>query len=348
MSDLFPSSTGPGKNKGWFSQPENVVTAIIVTLLSLAGIYFFSELKMIFWNAVSAFWGLIALLGSVLFVGWLVMADAPRTILWNLYKNAIRNTYRLIIQSDPIGIMKNFIERQQKQKEKFDFHITEVAAQVEKMGRAIDKNAKDAKTDLERAEQLRKMGNQRESQLQAAAAEGLLGSNKNMLPRYQLMQKIMAFLTRASEAADYTIRRTQEEVRQKQQEFDLMVASGKATASAMSIFSETSEDRKLFDMAMEEVENVVSTRTAEMDRLMKMSEGVLSNMDADQAVNLDHGIALLDRYMNGEDVTFELNPRQQQTIQEAIIIPTPVLGTKSQARVSNLPSNTTQNKTEWD
>jgi len=297
-------------SKGWLSQPENVVTILIIAVLGFCGVWFFAQLQNLFWQAVSGLVGLLTLGGIVLVLAWLIMADAPRFILGTLYRNAIRNTYRLIISNDPIGVMKNFTDRQQKNKDKFDEHIVEVQAQFVKMGRVLEKNARDAKQGLERAEKLRETGNVREAQLAAASAQGLAQSNQNMAPRYQLMQKILTFLNRASEAAGFTIQRTMDEVRTQQQEFELMESSGKAVNSAMKIFNDTSDERKSFDVAMEEVEDRVSTRTAEMERLMKMTEGVLSNMDADHAVILDHGIDLLDRYMNGEDISLDLSPQQ--------------------------------------
>lgn len=327
MSDLTPNlSSGASASKGMFSRnkPENTVTAILLAVGAGLGIFFLSEIKTFILNALGTVVGLIGLvwalagLGvSLLVIYWLLFGEAPRTIMWNLYKNSIRNIYRAIVAHDPVGITKNYIEKLKAQYEKAEFHRTKVNAELVGMAKDLKANEARAVKALEEANFSSNRGNARNAALLSTEASTLKESNEAMLPRYTQLQQVVTFLQRMAETADFELQRTMTMVGIKQKEYERMQSSGKALSAFQAIFGEDSEDRKMFDMAMEEMENSINFRTAEMDRLMNTYEGVLAKSEANKGVVIEHGMELLERFQNGENVSLDLNSALENIKQQS-------------------------------
>ena len=358
MSDIFPATTSgssPSQSKGLFhkSKPENAVTAVVLGAAILAGIWFFAQLKTLVLDAMGTVvgligltWALAGLMVTIMFFYWLFTSEVPRTFLWNIYKNLVRNSYKMLVAHDPVGITKNFIEKLQKQFERAEFFRTKVNAELVGMQKDLKDNERQAQGALEQAKYAKEHGNDRQAALLSTKAQTLKQSNDTMLPRYNQLQQVVTFLQRMADAASFELENTQTMVGIKQKEYERMQSSGRALNAFQAIFGAESEDKKLFDMAMSEMEDTINFRTAEMDRLMNTYETVLSSNEANKGVLLEHGMELLDRFQSGENVSLDLNAAFEKARVESQSSLAPNYSTRTPVNLST-PDRTSINPNKW-
>jgi len=198
--------------------------------------------------------------------------------------------------------------------------IDELAGAKEKLGNKMNANAESAKDHLAKAAKAQQMGNNQAASLHAMQAGGLQEMNNKLAPLYGNMQKLHEFLEKVYKAADFVIKQTQIQVELKEAEYDAIKSSSKALRSAMSIFKGDPDKRAMFEQSLEYIQDDMAKKVGEMKRIMQLSTEFMDNADIDSGVNYDKGMALLDQYMSGQQLSI-LAPQQStvpQTFQSSL------------------------------
>ena len=300
MNNLPFSGDGDKSGKPFWSKPEG--KASLLVLIGAGAVVFY------YWGLILPF--LIMTLQNTLYFGFLcgvvglivfLLGNRQfRTLIFYLWRTFMRWLAGLIIQIDPIAILKTYIEDLKAKREEMNRKIDELAGAKEKLGRKIDENTAKAETLLQQAAKAKSMNMQAEASLKAMEAGGLQTMNEKLLPLFGNMQKLLEFLERAYKAADFTIRQAEIEVQLKEAEYDAIKTGHRALRSAMSVFKGDPDKRAMFEQSLEFMQDDMARKVGEMKRIMDLSTQFLNNADIEAGVNYDKGLKLLDEYMNNQ------------------------------------------------
>ncbi len=295
--DNLPMSGPDGQDlKSFWGKPEGKAT-----LLLLAGV---GCVVFYFWGLIVPF--VVATLANTLYAGilfgviallvFLLTNKQVRTMVWYLWRTFMRFMVGLVIQIDPIAILKSYIADLEDKARTLFNKISELAGAEEKLGAKIRKNDEDADTELQTASKAKSMGKADAAQLHAMKAAGLKSMNEKLLPLYGNMQRLHAFLDRAYKASDLVVRQAKIQVELKEAEYDAIKTGSKALRSAMSVFKGDPDKRAMFEQSIDYINDDMAKKVGEMKRIMEFSAEFIDNADIETGVSSDKGMALLDDY----------------------------------------------------
>jgi hypothetical protein len=110
------------------------------------------------------------------------------------------------------------------------------------------------------------------------------------------MELLKKVLSKMYENSEILLEDTKDQVKVKEQERKAIRTSHSAMKSAMNILSGSPDQRMMFDMAMENINNDVAMKVGEMERFMEMSNGFMNSIDLQNGVFEEEGIKMLDEW----------------------------------------------------
>lgn len=279
------------KPKKFWDRPEGTAGMITVALLALAGFFiaktFLPMILSVLGMAIEAVGKAIVLTisGAVLFALIYVLTNKSfQTAVSAVFKSAMRALTGLIVEIDPIGIMRNYIDTLTKKKQVMDHNISALSGQITVIKQKIDKNKSGVDNAMRTAAVAKDRGMQMQFSLQARSAGRLEKSNIT----YQQMLDKMTILYRAlkkyQEATEVTIADMTEEVQVKSDEREAIIKASKAMNGAMSILRGSGPEKDLFDQAMEFTVADYGQRLGEIDDFMDTTKLILEGMDLQNGV----------------------------------------------------------------
>lgn len=334
----YGGDSNPRDLKSIWSKPEGKATLLVLGGLGCVLFYY--------WGLILPF--LIMTLQNTLYFGFLLgilgllvflfTNRQFRTMIWYLWKTLMRGLAGIIIQIDPIAILKSYISDLEKKQDEMNGKITELAGSKEKLWAKIQKNNEEAEDHLRKAAKAKEMDKMDAAQLNAMRAGGLKSMNEKLLPLHANMQRLHEFLEKAYKAADFVIKQAKIQVELKEAEYDAIKSSSQALRSAMTIFKGDPDKRAMFEQSLEYIQDDMAKKVAEMKRIVDLSTEFIDNADIESGVNYDKGMALLDEYLQGQKLSI---------LQAGPDFGTPSLSASQPARAS-LPQSPRGGSTEWD
>lgn len=287
MNDLVPSD----KIKSFWNRPEGATGMITLGLLGL-GVFFVGQAVL---PAIIGFLGLaITAVGKTIVLG-VMMAFAAAlfaivtnrkfiTLVGYMFKSVMRKLTGWFVEIDPIGIMKNYIDDMIKKKEVMEDRTTKLAGQIRVCENQIKKNTQDANNSLATAKVAREQGKANVFQLNARMAGRLQKSNMTLQDLLTRMQLLYRALKKYSEAADTVIADLTSEVKVREQERNMILASHTAMRAAMAILRGDSDKKEMFDQAMEFVVEDYGKKMGEIEDFMTASQTFIDGLDLQNGV----------------------------------------------------------------
>ena len=308
------------QNKGsYWSKPEGVVTMLVLGAGAAVGLYF--------WNKIAEF--LIVVTQNTLYLGVLLAALAlfvflltskdVRTAAFFLFKTLMRKIAGLVIQLDPIAIMKIYVEDLKGKRESMSGQIDKLAGQLTKLNKKINENNDAIKQKFAEANKANQMadkpGMKEAAQLATIEGAGLQEMNEKLQPLQRNMKTILEFMEKVNKSADYLIKETEIKVKLKEAEYQIVKESSSALRTAVSIFKGNPDKKFYFDESMEYIQNDMSMKLGEMKRAMDLSMDFINGVDIQNGVLSDKGQALLEAYNQGDFKLIQLDAPVAQTKQ---------------------------------
>jgi cell division septum initiation protein DivIVA len=299
MNNL-PTSGSEGRSvKSLWAKPEGKATLLVLGALGCVLFYYWGIILPFLIMTMQNTLHFAFLLGIVGLLVFLVTNKNLRTMVWYLWKTFMRFLAGLIIEINPIAILKTYIRDLEDKQEELSEKITELAGAEEKLGLKIQKNRDESEEHLRMAAKAKEMGKMDAAQLHAMKAGGLNSMNEKLGPLFANMQKLHSFLDKAYKAADFVVKQSKIQVELKEAEYEAIQTSSKALRSAMSVFKGDPDKRAMFEQSLEYIQDDMAKKVGEMKRIMEISTEFIDNSDIESGVNYDKGMALLDEYMNG-------------------------------------------------
>lgn len=284
------------KPKSFWQRPEGVTGALFMGGLLLGGGY-------LLYKFLPA---LIALTSNLLYLGVLLMALAAliyvvidpkmRNLVWYMYKSVMRWITGVFVQIDPIGILKSYVEDLKSNLSKMNKQITVLRGQMHKLKEIILNNQQEIHTNLRMASKAKETDKQAMVVLKSRKAGRLKESNIKLEDLYRKMEILYRVLGKMYENSEILLEDIQDQVKVKEQERKAIHASHSAMKSALNIISGNSDQRYMFDMALEAIADDVSQKVGEMERFMEMSSSFMSSVDLQNGVFEEEGLAMLEKW----------------------------------------------------
>lgn len=291
-----------GKKKGFFERPEGTTGLIFMGLTALA-LFIAADsilpfILRVLTNTIHAM-VLIGIIGAVVV---LLMNDRFRTAVSTLFQLAMRKLTGLVVEIDPIGILKNYVTTLMKKLGIMEEHIGALRGQIVGLKRKIDEKVNDKEKELARAEQYRKNSDVLNMQLHSRNAARDSEMIKNLSVNLQKMEMLHSVLLKMRDKAKFLMEDTKHTVDSKEEEYKVIKSAHSAMGAARAVIMGESSQKDMFDQAMQFVADDVAMRIGEMDNFMEISKEILSGVDADMGILNDKGLAMLDEWEKKDSI----------------------------------------------
>lgn len=304
------------KVKSFWDRPEGT-TGMIFNVAAIVGgglllLKYSAFLALAFSNLLTAAISALVLAG----LGYMIMDNKFRTLLWFGYKSLMRGITGLFITIDPIGILENYVEFLHKNITKMDEQLGSLKGQMAKLKRLMDGNASEMENNLKLADKAKDKGDKRNVMLMTRQAGRLKESNMNLQTLYTKMEVMYRVLSKMYDNADTLAQDTEAEVQTRKAEYEMIKTSYSAMKSAMSVINGDPDRKALFEQSMEYLVDDVGAKVGDMERFMEMSQKVIDSVDLQNGVFEDSGMKMLEEWEKQAD-TAMLSPAEKKEVLKA-------------------------------
>jgi hypothetical protein len=274
--------------KTFWSRPEGT-TGMLAIGGGLVGLYFALPALITFMAGMAALLGhtiavvaLCAVLAAMLFV---LTNKKFLTLCSYMFKSAMRKITGLFVEIDPIGIMKSYIEDLIKKREGMDSSRSKLKGQISVLKKKINDNASGYDRAMSMASIAKDKGNTGVLAVQSRQAGRLERLNKESFgPLLAQMEVHLRALDKYYEVTGTVIDDLGNEVEARKMEREMIMASYSAMSAAKKILMGGTDEKELFDQAMEFVVNDFGMKMGEIDSFIENSKGFVEGLDMQNGV----------------------------------------------------------------
>ncbi len=271
--------------KTFFQRPEGK-TGIVFLIALLAGAgYGLYRLMPYVVNLLTNTLYAIGLAAAIAFFVFVVSDKRVRTLASYGWKSLMRLITSLIVEIDPIGILKGYAEDLNRRLEEMRKSMASLNGQMSRLKGIIDKNEESRKHSLQIAKQAHNRADMKPAFiLQSRQAGRLQKSNITLQALYNKMLAMSKAMKKYYEVSQFTVQDIEGEIEVKTQERAAIKASYGAFTSARKILQGEGDQKALFDQAMEHLADDYALKIGEIELFMDMSEGFIKTMDLENGV----------------------------------------------------------------
>ena len=329
--------TGPSTPKSFWSKPDGKTQLFIFGAVGVAVFWFWGTIAPFVLSTVQTT-AQIAMWCGALFVAGVVLTNKQfRTGMWFLYQTFLRKLTGLIIEMDPIAILKTYIRSLQDQLEEMDQRRTDLEGARTKLQMKIQSNADQSNKEIQLGLKAREKGMEDQAVLHGMRGAGLQEMNTKLMPLLTKMTQLKEFLDKAYKAADFTIKQADIQVELKEAEYEAVKTSSKALRSAMAIFKGNPDKRQMFEQSLEFIQDDMARKLGEMKHIVDFSKNFIDAADLEDSVRYDEAMKMLDGYA--------ANKQQSLAVLSDQTIIGNTLPASQKVKVLNAPSTTVGN--DW-
>ncbi|MFM2267383.1 MAG: hypothetical protein RL757_824 [Bacteroidota bacterium] len=289
----------PSNPKTFWQRPEGVTGALFMAaILGGGGYLLYKALPTLILLAQNTMYLLMLLIGIGILL-YMILDPKMRNLVWYMYKSVMRWITGVFVNIDPIGILKSYVETLESNLGKMSKQIGNLQGQMQQLNGVMQSNNKEIQDAMKRAEQAKKQGMEQQITLETRKAARLQDSNQKYQVLFNRMDLLKKILTKMYDNSEILKEDTKDQVRVKEQERKAIRTSHSAMQSAMSVLSGDPDQRAMFEMAMENINNDVAGKVGEMERFMEQTSKVMSSIDLQNGVFEDEGMKMLEEWEKG-------------------------------------------------
>ena len=208
----------------------------------------------------------------------------------------------LIIEIDPIGILRGYLSDLKDSRENMDQSIGNLEGQIRKLKQLITKNEEQRQHSLKLAQQAKNKADMKSAFILQARQAGRLGkSNLTLQGLLNKMEGIKRFTVKLREASVFMIQDIDGEVEVKAQERAAIQAGYGAFTAAKKIIAGESDQKEIFDQAMEKLTDDYAMKMGELESFMEVSDGFLKTVDLENGVYEADALTQLEEWEKKSD-----------------------------------------------
>src|SRR6201998_2102727 len=301
---ITPSTPNLGQDlKSFWSRPEGKTGMIFIGLAAAAVVYGWGMIVPFIVSMLADtlhMIGLAAILAAVLF-----LIFSSRTHL--LFRLLMRAITGMIINIDPIGILKDHLSQMRKRRDVMSQQISNVSGQIQYLKNIIDKNKALANENMRLAAHAKKIATSTADQneqlrmaLQMKAKANQAGRlQKSNLSYQQLLNKLQNIYDLLSKWAvhiDFYIEDTDNEVKQAEIEYKTINAAYRAYRTALAVIRGTGDEKELYNQTMENLAEEAGRKLGEMEDFQRLAQNFMDTIDLENGAVETDALGQLDAY----------------------------------------------------
>ena len=223
-----------------------------------------------------------------------------------------------VIEIDPIGILKNYVEDMRKNRASMDGQIGNLRGHIQNLSGIIATNEANRVKSLKMAGQAQKQGLAPAFQLNARKAGRLEQSNMTLQTLLDKMTGLDKLLNKLRDTTDIMVQDMEDEVQVKEQERKALLAGYGAFASALKVMKGDPDKRELFNQAMEYLAEDYSQKVGQIEDFMRTSQGFIQTVDLENGVFEQDALDKLDKQLDMKAEQMLLAPIEKRALPAAV------------------------------
>lgn len=300
MANEMNALSGVTQGKGFLSRPEGKGGAVVTAVALAAIIWFFgSDIANYIITAMDNMLHMAVVAFALVSLGYVVMDANARALVFYIYRSVVRAVAGLIIDIDPIGVLKTYKERMEGKLGEMKSALDNLKGQRLKVTRSRDLKAKELNNEvaLMTAAQAKPNDEQAKRQLtlhgkQATRLQSMLARYEGDLNRINLLITIM---DRYYGLCEDTILDMSNEISFRTEERAYAKQSQNAVRSAMSILKGLPE-KEMWDEGIAKLEEDYTQAIGEVEGFLDVTKNILSQADLQDSADASKAIAMLDEW----------------------------------------------------
>lgn len=343
MNDLIPASSREKFKKSFWERPEGTTGMIVLSLIGITGAYvLYKALPYIITLLENTIYATFLGLGLATLI-FLITNKRVQTLVSYVFQSIMRGITGLLIEIDPIGVLKNYVNSLKKQLSIMDSRISKLSGMIRGCKEEIKNNEKTKEKALKMMQASRDAGNRSQmvfTQRQAGRMQEVNMTYQDLLTKMELLYRV---LTKYRETSDILIQDMEDEIKVKSRQREMVQSAHSAIKSAMNILNGNPDEKAMFDQAMEYLANDYGMKIGEIEDFMRVSESVVTSIDLQNGIYEADALKMLDEWERRSD-TLLLGPDEKRLMlsdQTTNQVTIPMTG-------SNTPSETMSTVTnDW-
>ena len=291
--------------KSFWERPEGTTGMLTLALLGVGGFFLAQALLpsilVVFGMAITAVGQAItitvlcAVLAALLYV---LTNNRFLTLCSFMFKSVMRALTSAVIEIDPIGIMKGYIETLQAKKQNLDQNKGSLKGQIRACDQQIEANSVEINKATMLARAAEQQGNRGQLSVHGRNMERLGALNERMKGTRSKMDMLYQMLGKYSDATDLVIQDMQNDVKAREQERKYSRTANSAMRSAMAILKGEGLDREMYDEAMEFALTDYANKMGEIEDFMDSTKTIMDGIDLQNGVWEQAALEKLNQFEN--------------------------------------------------
>jgi hypothetical protein len=133
-------------------------------------------------------------------------------------------------------------------------------------------------------------------------------------PMQQRADKSLKFLNSLAENWKFGIEKLEYQIAGKRAEYEIIKETTKGLKSAEDFINSDNEAAKLYGMSVKALEESVTQQIGYIDEFEKKSKGIMDNIAIEKQSIKDEGLAVLEEYMNNDNLKLDFSSQAIQDI----------------------------------
>lgn len=291
----FPGGGEKDGTKSFWSRPEGTTGMLAIGGLGLLA-WFSAPAILSGLKTISAILGtmvgiaaqtiLLVLLGVLLFSILYVVTNSKFQMLAKyFFKSVMRKVTGLFVEIDPIGIMKSYIDSMTDKRELIGTTRDKLRGQIKVLDEKITKNANIYETEMAKAAIAKQKGNTAALTVSSRQAIRMETLNKaDLVPLRAQMDAHLRAANKYYEVTGTVIDDLKNEVEAQATRREMIASSYSVMKAAKAIMMGGTDERELFDQALEYTVNDYGMKLGEIESFIENSKPFVDGLDMQNGV----------------------------------------------------------------
>ena len=313
------------KPKSFWERPEGT-TGMVAIAAAAVGIFFAGNAILAAFTTAVAIVGqaiTLTVLGAVLFGLIMIITNKKfQTLISYGFKSIMRKITGAFVEIDPIGIMKSYIEDLRGKQETMNVSIAKLRGQIQVCEKQVNQNENEYERQMAQAKIAKDKNMSSAFTVSSRQAGRLDKLNKESLkPLLLQMQVHLKALNKYHEVTGTVIDDLGNEVKAQEMQRRMILESHSAMSTAKKILMGGTDQKELFDQAMEYVVNDFGMKMGEIENFIENSKGFVEGLDLQNGVYEGEALKKLQEWENKADSILLGTSKQQMLEQNTINSP---------------------------
>ena len=291
ISPVTPNFTQNIQNytpKSFWKRPEGPFGMMVLAALIIAGAWGFYAILPFLITLLTDTLHMVVLAAILIAILWLVFNPTFRTAVSNLFQNTVRFFASWVVETDPIGILRNNLDDMKKAKYNLDQTLQRFAGSDERLQRSIAAKSDEINGLGHKAAKAEQMANaasdpmekerlQLERQTFLEQAGMLMQGVKQLQALEDQTSKMLKTFQHWSQISDSKIQRTENKVNFLAEQRKMILDAKATLGMGQQLLRGNPDQLKMVDMALDYLEDDTSRTLGEIREFSRYTDKLLTD-----------------------------------------------------------------------